>query len=72
MDVRNQRQSLCPVQNERQGSLHLAFILDGFAVSPRTRLVLKPWMAGKTTLLLQNALQPGSRAKKKKRFTYRA
>ena len=46
MEIRNQSQGLSPVQNGRDGPLHLAFILDDFAVGPRIRVVVKPWMAG--------------------------
>ena len=44
MEIRSQ--SLSSMQNGREGSLHLAFILDDFAVGPRIRVAVKPWMAG--------------------------
>ena len=40
MESRNQGHILSPVQYGHQGSLHLAFILDGLAVGPRIRVVV--------------------------------
>ena len=40
MEIRNQGYILSPVQYGRQGSLHLAFSLDGLAVGPRIRVVV--------------------------------